>query len=366
MPASYPSRVGIVQRVLPRYRAAFFDLLASHCEEGLSVFAGHPRSSEAIPSAEKLRVANWAPTKNIHIFGGPFYFCYQRGLFDWLEGWDPQVLVVEANPRYLSTPAAIRRMHRRGRTVIGWGLGAPSERGGLAGVLRKSFLRQLDGVIAYSQRGADEYRSMAIAEDHIYVAPNAVSPRPKNAPPKKPPQFSGGRGTVLYVGRLQARKRLDVLVRACVDLPANFQPNLEIVGDGPERAPLEKLAARIYPRAKFLGTLFGVELDAQFEKADLFVLPGTGGLAIQQAMSHGLSLIVAEGDGSQANMVRPANGWLVPPGNENALLETLKQALGDPARLRKMGLESFRLASTEFNLENMAEAFISALNRVAA
>jgi len=54
-------------------------------------------------------------------------------------------------------------MHRRGRLVIGWGLGSPPPAGvggGLAGfrqTLRPSFLRQFDALIAYSQRGADEY-----------------------------------------------------------------------------------------------------------------------------------------------------------------------------------------------------------------
>ena len=63
--------------------------------------------------------------KNIHLFGGSLYLCYQRGLIDWLEEWNPDALIVEANPRYLSTPSAVKWMHKQDRPVIGWGLGAP-------------------------------------------------------------------------------------------------------------------------------------------------------------------------------------------------------------------------------------------------
>ena len=63
--------------------------------------------------------------QNIHLFSGPLYLCHQRGLVEWLENWNPDALIVEANPRYLATGAAVRWMHERGRKVIGWGLGAP-------------------------------------------------------------------------------------------------------------------------------------------------------------------------------------------------------------------------------------------------
>ena len=118
---------------------------------------------------------------------------------------------------------------------------------------------------------------------------------------------------MLFVGRLQPRKRIDILIRACADLPESIQPDLYIVGEGPSRAEYEGLAGRIYPKAEFLGALFGDELEGYFDKTDLFVLPGTGGLAVQQAMSHGLPVIMAEGDGTQDDLVRDVNGWQVTP-----------------------------------------------------
>jgi len=358
----FSGRLGLQQRVLPSYRVPFFDMLASACESGLSLFAGQPRAEESILSG-KLQVSEYAQARNIHLFKDPFYFCYQRGLLDWLEDWNPDALILEANPRYLSTSAAIQWMHKRRRSVIGWGLGAPHLSGSLAGFRQNGwsrFLSRFNALIAYSQRGADEYAAYGISREKIFVAHNAVSPAPPVPPISKP--LTINRATILFVGRLQVRKRIDSLLRACAEMPDS--PKLVIVGDGSERENLERVAAQIYPSAEFVGAKHENELKPYFAEADLFVLPGTGGLAVQEAMSHGLPVIVAKGDGTQDDLVRPENGWQIPPGDYDALVSTIREAISDVERLRKMGAESYRIVSQEINLEKMVEAFVGALNSV--
>jgi glycosyltransferase involved in cell wall biosynthesis len=136
------------------------------------------------------------------------------------------------------------------------------------------------------------------------------------------------------------------------------------VGDGPERAALESFAKEIYPSAEFIGAKHGAELKPYFAQADLFVLPGTGGLAVQEAMSYGLPVIVAKGDGTQDDLVREKNGWQIPPEDYDALLAAMKNALSDIARLREMGKESFRIVSEEINIQKMADVFVTALNSI--
>lgn len=358
-----PARLGLQQRVFPEYRAPFFNLLAKSCLEGFSLFTGLPRSEEAICTASALENANYQPGTNIHISSGKTYFCYQRGLLRWLEDWQPNVLVVEANPRYLSTPAAIRWMHKHHRPVIGWGLGAPSA--GKTGVLlRKQFLDSLDAVIAYSQAGAHQFESFGINPQKIFVAANAVMPKPVHPPPLRAAQFQTGKASLLFVGRLQARKQVNTLLQACAALPPEIQPKLVVVGDGPERQRLESLAARVYPAAEFVGTKHGVELDPFFGKADLFVLPGTGGLAVQQAMAHALPVIVGQADGTQSNLVRPANGWCLPDSESTTLAGVIADALSNIKKLRLMGLASFQIVSEEVNLEFMVETFAKAIKSV--
>ena len=364
----FPGKLALQQRVLPTYRVPFFDLLASACDGGLSLFTGLPRAIEGITTANQLRSTQYVIGRNIHLFGGSLYLCYQKGLMDWLKEWNPDALIMEANPRYLSTPSAVRWMHKKNKPAIGWGLGAPAsnraersgsgdEAGRGAGV-RARFINQFDAMISYSQRGAEEYAALGFPRAKIFVAHNSVAMPPDSSLPERPSTFDL-RPVILFVGRLQARKRLDSLLRACAEIQ-NIR--LVIIGDGPERAALESLAKEIYPSAEFVGSKHGAEIKAHFTEADLFVLPGTGGLAVQEAMSHGLPVIVAQGDGTQDDLVRKENGWQIPPDDFDALVATMKDALSDAARLRRMGEESYRIVKEEINIEKMAEAFVTALN----
>lgn len=353
----YSGRLALQQRVLPSYRVPLFDLLAQACDGGMSLFAGMPRPAEMIVSGEP-QVAKYYEAKNIHLFGGAFYLCYQRGFVNWLEEWNPDSLIVEANPRYLSTSSAVKWMHSRGRKVIGWGLGSPPV-SGVRKQRRLAFINQFDALLAYSQRGADEYAALGFPREKIFVAHNSVSSAPDQNPDHRPQTVD--RATILFVGRLQARKRVDYLLRACAEIES--KPRLIIVGDGPERRALESLAKDIYPSAEFIGSKHGAELKPYFAEADLFVLPGTGGLAVQEAMSHGLPVIVAKGDGTQDDLVREGNGWQINPEDYGALVSTMQNALSDIARLRKMGAESYRIVSEEINIQKMVDVFVQALNK---
>jgi glycosyltransferase involved in cell wall biosynthesis len=361
----FNGKLALQQRVLPGYRVPFFTELSRRCAGGLSVFAGEPLSNEGIHTADEIPGANFTRTENQHLLSGAFYLCRQRELMEWLKAQNADVLVASANPRYLSNPKAIRWMRAQGRPVLGWGLGAPPLQGPLSGFRnqgRVKMLKLLDGMIAYSARGAAEYRALGVPPERVFVAYNAVVPRPKSMPERS--KEIQGRSTIIFVGRLQPRKGLDVLFKAGAQLPDAIKPDMLIVGDGPARAEFESLAASLYPRSEFVGAQHGKALDELFKQADLFVLPGTGGLAIQQAMSHALPVIVAQGDGTQDDLVRPENGWLVQPWDVDDLRKALLEALEDGDRLRQMGAASFRIAQKEINLEAMADAFAHAMGTI--
>ncbi len=367
MSSIIPYRLGLQQRVFPAYRAPFFDMLARACAGGLSVFSGEPMQEEAIGKAGALHDAQHVRSDNLYLGGGALLFVWQLKLLDWLEHWHPDVLVMEANPRNVSSNAALRWMHARGRPVIGWGLGAPPLKGTLRwafGESRRRFLGQFDALISYSQTGAEQFIACGYPAERVFVAPNAATPRPALPMVERPEAFRDGKPVVLFVGRLQARKRVDALLRACAGLPGGIQPRLVIVGDGPARAAFEATAREVYPAAEFVGERHDEGLAAFFEMADLFVLPGTGGLAVQQAMSYGLPVMVAEADGTQSDLVGKENGWVLPPNDDAALGSALGEALADVERLRRMGRESYRIVVEEVNLEKMVDVFTEVVSVV--
>lgn len=370
----FSGRLGIQQRVIPSYRINFFDLLASACRGGLNIIAGSSLPEESITSARALNIAQLSQARNLHFFNprSQFYLLWQTGLLDWLRKWDPGALIIEANPRYLSTYLAIRWMHARKRIVIGWGLGAESYSGIISVILnplRRSFLKSLDGVIAYSHKGGNQYSLEGVPEERIFIATNAVTGKPNQPPPKRTLGFNGA-PKVIFVGRLQSRKRIDCLIKACATMSKEKQPRLWIVGDGPERENLENMARETYPQTEFKGALHSERLRELLNAADLFVLPGTGGLAVQEAMAHALPVVVGLGDGTQEDLVRVSrdsgigNGWFIKSGDINSLVDILNIALSDVERLRRMGAESHRIVSEEINIEVMVEVFIQALNNL--
>jgi glycosyltransferase involved in cell wall biosynthesis len=366
MPA-IQKKIAIQQRVLPSYRIPFFDALAAECAQGLCIFAGEPRSRESLDFGARPAVAKFHPGRNIHLLSGRLYLCWQAGIMNWLHSWQPEVLIMEANPRYLRSGAVMKWMKARGGKVIGWGLGSPLPFGSLSKVrlaLRRRFVRRFDALITYSQQGADEYAALGFDPRLIFCAPNAVAAKPVQPLPQRPNGFRNGKPNIVFVGRLQARKRVDMLLRACALLPADLCPAVVVVGDGPERGKLETLAKETAADVRFTGAQHGQDLERILREADLFVLPGTGGLAVQQAMSFGLPVIVGESDGTQSDLVRAENGWTLTAPTDEALGRLLQTALSDTARLRRMGAASYRIVSREINLETMVDAFARAIGRV--
>ena len=199
--------------------------------------------------------------------------------------------------------------------------------------------------------------------EEVFIAPNAATPPPSQPMPVRPEKFNG-KPNVLFVGRLQARKKIDLLLHACAALPSTLQPNLVVVGDGPEYSTLVNLANLVYPSAEFPGALHGDALARYFLEADLFVLPGTGGLAVQEAMSFGLPIIMGAGDGTNDDLVRPSNGWqFTSPGQ---LIEILHAALSDVRGLREKGAASYGIVAHEINFVTMRAGFLRAIDRVMA
>ena len=268
-------------------------------------------------------------------------------------------------------------MHGRGRPVVGWGLGTLGPTGGWwskspVAQLRTRFYKSFDAMIAYSAKGAADYVDAGIAPESVFVAPNSVSSAVADAAllryPSGAPEIQNwrtehelSRPTVVFVGRMIPQKRLDVLIQACANL--GDMCDLVMVGDGTERASLEARAADVFPRAKFLGHLSGDPLSLALLGSDLFVQPGSGGLAAYEAMAYGKPLIVSTvgGDGTERELVRDGrNGKLVAPGDPSALASAIREQLEDSIALDSAGKESRTIATEEWGFESMVKSFLKA------
>ena len=364
----FDGSVFIRQRMLPEYRVKLFELVAERCSKPCTIAVGKPSQKEATHIQSKLNHAKCIQLEQKTYFSGVLETYYQFGLKQVLLNSLPDVFVTNPNPRMLDSYSITRLLRKKGVPCVALGIGTtdfwdqPFKR--VRRWYRQKFLSQFDGFLCYGTKAAQQYAELGFAEERIITVFNSVVSRPESPLRSRPLQFDGGTAKVITIGRLIASKGFDRLIRAA-QIAQEQGSNLEvwIVGDGPEKSNLEKLAVEINSPVKFLGRKIGEDLANTCLLADLFVLPGLGGLAIQEAMSHGLPVIATQADGTELDLVRE-NGWIVEKENVEALASALADSISDPVLLRRKGDESFRIVREEINLELMAKRFIEGIRQI--
>ena len=164
---------------------------------------------------------------------------------------------------------------------------------------------------------------------------------------------------LLSVGRLEANKGFGVMVEALAALRAHGVPlhgnwKWVLVGDGPNRRPLEQAIDRAGLREHVFvtGRLPDADLHAWYEAATLFVHPTLyegSSLVTLEAMAHRRPVVASNAGGLPDKVKSGVNGWLVEPGQPGALAGAMSGALGQPReRLRAMGEASREIVEREF------------------
>jgi len=99
---------------------------------------------------------------------------------------------------------------------------------------------------------------------------------------------------------------------------------------------------------------------------NLMVLPGTGGLAISEAMAHGLPVICSIGDGVESDLIDVGvNGYIVEPGDEKQLADTIADIFSNPHRVSEMGQASLNIIRNRANIDTYMCEMLSAISYAA-
>jgi glycosyltransferase involved in cell wall biosynthesis len=188
-------------------------------------------------------------------------------------------------------------------------------------------------------------------------------------PPRRPGEVRLG-----YFGRLSPEKGLRVVLEAMADLTARTPGvRLLIAGDGPQRAELTALCARLglADCVSFLG--FRPDARAIMTRVDVVVhapLYEGFGLAVLEAMAAGRPVVVTDAPGGLSEIVSAdENGLVVPAESPGALADALQRLVQDPAarhRLGKHGAERFQEGFTAARMAaSVARLYADELERFA-
>ena len=172
------------------------------------------------------------------------------------------------------------------------------------------------------------------------------------------------RPRILFVGRLARDKNLDILIESMRAIRTKCPAHLLIVGRGDERERLEKVVKRLGLEdcVHFLGFVPEVDLPTLYRLVDLFAMVSvceTQNIPTLQALATGLPAVVTRAGALPELVTHGANGYLVSPGDPQAVSQAALKILTNPQQAHRFGLVSLEVgrAHTESksfqDLENL-------------
>jgi len=205
----------------------------------------------------------------------------------------------------------------------------------LALALHRRARTWIDGVtsfIALSRFSRNKFIQGGLPPGKIAHKPNFVHPDPGK---KRESGYAA-----VYVGRLSAEKGLETLLRAWRLLPS--QVRLQIFGDGPLRAPLERLASSLNLRnLTFHGRVTNNLAQEAIKGARLLICPSENyenfPLTIVEALSCGTPVVCSRLGAMQEIVLDGQTGLHFSPGAAEDLADKVVSVWDRPERIKEMG-----------------------------
>lgn len=254
--------------------------------------------------------------------------------------------------------------------LVAWQCGYEYNPGKFKDKILRLNIPRFDHHLAYHTNAAKYAMKYGAKRDSVTIINNTINERRIFRVPKEKairilneryPQI-GSKKIVLFVGAILAEKRIELLLEATAQLHAK-DVMIIIVGNGPH---LDKIREQCKERNDVIITgeiIEGVGLF--FDVADVYVLPGTGGLGINEAMAHGLPIISGYADGSADDLVLDGkNGYRLRSYSIDELKIKLNLVLNEPEIAFRFGEYSRKLIEERFSFNRFVETVANTLTKI--
>ena len=224
---------------------------------------------------------------------------------------------------------------------------------------------------------------LGVSKDVVRVIPNAIEPAECDRPDARARAqalraelgLQPDDVLLVSVGRLEANKGFDVMIRALAALmrrnalPARCR--WVRVGDGPMREGLQRAVSSegLTQSIVMRGRASVEDLHGWYEAATLFVHPTLyegSSIVTLEAMAHRRAVVASRAGGLPDKVIPGVTGWLVPPGNEDALSAAIVKALTDRSLLHSMGAAGRALVEKEFSWRAATDRLLSVYGELLA
>lgn len=341
--------VAVQQHFLSHYRRSIFALMSSQTNPKPEyTFFSDKISPEKIATIDQNQLTDkistfghirWHFVRNFWI-GNAFLFQPKIILLGTSKQFD--CIIYLGSMYHLSTWISAITAKIFNKRVLMWTHGYLRDEQGLKGYIREKFYRLADGLLLYGNRGRNFLEKRGFDPKNLYVVYNSLDYDLQKSVRN---QWDDSRlrslreeyfkdpdtPILVFTGRLTNRKQLDYIFLAQSELrKINFIVNVLIIGDGPEKVNLEKLAAslNLLSNTSFAGACYDENIIGPLlMMSDICISPGEVGLTCIHSMAYGTPVITHDDPNTQGpeweSIIPGLTGSLFTKGDYTSLTQSI-------------------------------------------
>ncbi len=312
---------------------------------------------QGVPVFRAIRTMPWGKLFGISYFLSCLYFMIkQRHTYDILHCYILQ--------GFHSPAAVIMKYFFRKKVVIRVSATGPLSdflllQQGLMGGLMLRFIRKADRIITLCSQSTEEALGAGFSREQIVSIRNGVDTSVFSTPE----QPLASSRSILFIGRLDHMKGVDVLLKAIAELNSRgLKTTCTVVGDGPLMEHLQETAQALGVAGQTVFAGACADPVDYLKKASFFVLPSRSeGVpnVILEAMACGLPIIATSVGGIPDIIQDGCNGLLIAPDDVPALSLALTKLLTDHDLVCRLGKQARMDAEEYFSIDKVADAYLS-------
>ena len=385
-------RAAIIQNRFAHYRRALFSKLCSQKPPAIryTLYFGQRYKKDTVETLNPNEdwVRGEAPRERYKIFPNRWLnidICWQSIAVILAMGEECEALILEGNMYFPSNWLAAIIGRLTGKRVLFWGHGFKRRENNLKGWFRRRFYQLADGLLIYSHRGREICIEMGFNPEDVYLVGNSLDYdlqvrlreqiKPETIASFKKETFAfPDLPVIIWIGRLERSRKVNLLIRAASDMSAGGHPvNILIVGDGPTRNTLERQVMEfgLEQNVCFYGSCYREEeLAVLIKSADLSVSPGAIGLACMHCLAYGIPVITHdcwECQKPEAEAIIPGEtGDFYKFGDYQDMLDKITVWLEDRKDSRRIRQSCYLQIEKYFSTDFQIRVFNDAVRGVAA
>jgi glycosyltransferase involved in cell wall biosynthesis len=375
-------KIIIITPLLQHYRLSFYEKLSIFKEDyDLTVYYGINDREDGKAGYRGATIFKSKGFKESKYRILPFDMVFNSGMYAELVKADPDVIIMLASTGNITYRRIISWARKKRKKIIIWTSGwDPGRAKGLLlsfkNMLVSFFFKKADYFLTYSSYASGYVESMGIDKSIIETCYNGIeiddliknSPEIIKESQKVILKYNlENHITFLFVGGIIPEKRVDLLVDAFAELHKKYKNiKLLLIGDGPLRKTLEeKLITFNDPDISYLGRIIeGV--DPYFAASDCLVLPGAGGLALNQAMFWKKPCVVSKADGTEDDLViENISGYRFTENDLESLIGAMERRILDSReKVRLISENAHQIIMNKSNVNNMVRVFSKTIDKL--